>query len=765
MQEASNWFQSFLTNSVDAFLECDRQKRYQSINPIAATWLQLNPEEMIGKTPQDLLQTYPDRPGIQRLISQIDSCLQQALLTGEKNLAIHEVLTEDGQIKLYETAYTPVSDDTHQIVRVFAVGREILSRDRTSQPLVTPNLSDRQSLEAVTLERSRLTTLTADVGIALTRHPQDILHPCCDAIVEHLDATSVHIWIYNFSEQLLELQASAGTPLTKDELRRIPLGQGKIGLIAQNQQPEIDSNFATAEFQVAANHPEKQPANPPQIPIPASTANFAGYPLIVEDQLVGVLAIIREQTFTDTTLEMLAVAADVIALGIERKRAEAELKAARAFLNSVVENLPLGIFAKDAESLRFVLWNKAGETIAGFTSQEIVGKSDYDVFPKEQAEVIIAQDREVLAHYQSPYPIKEILEEPIQTPHKGLRILHTRKIPILDAKGNPAYLLGITEDITERKQVDDSVRLYGQIVENMQIGLYVYHLEDLNDDRTLRAIASNPASTRFTGVEMADILGMTIDEIFPNQRAKGIPQTFAKVIREQKAVELEEIDYDENGAIGRAFSIKAFPLPNHCVGVAFENITTRKQLELELHRAWQQSERSQQLLRTVIDATPDLIFAKDSYFRYILVNQSNAIGMGKNVEEILGKDDVELGFPAEEIFGDPDRNLRGFRADDRAALAGEIVHNPCERVTFADGSLHIFDTQKIPLRDAEGEIFAVLGFAHDITERYLAQEAMRVSEERFRSLVANIPGVVYRCLCDANETMTFISHAVSSLTG
>ena len=245
------------------------------------------------------------------------------------------------------------------------------------------------------------------------------------------------------------------------------------------------------------------------------------------------MGIISPQTLTAAFQETLASVADVIALGIERKRAEAELKAARGFLNSVVENLPLGVFAKDASSLKFVLWNKAGEAIAGVTSQEAIGKNDYDIYPKEQADVFAAQDREILTGYDKNSTVKEIAEEPIQTRHKGLRILHTRKVPILDAQGNPQYVLGITEDITERRQIDESVRLYDQIVENMQIGLYVYHLENINDDSTLRAIASNPAATKFTGLEMADVLGMTIDEIFPHLRSKKIPQAFTAVIRNQ----------------------------------------------------------------------------------------------------------------------------------------------------------------------------------------------------------------------------------------
>ena len=131
-----------------------------------------------------------------------------------------------------------------------------------------------------------------------------------------------------------------------------------------------------------------------------------------------------------------------------------------------------------------------------------------------------------------------------------------------------------------------------------------------------------------------------------------------------------------------------------------------------------QTERSEELLRTVIDKTSDWIFAKDKTFRFILANKSFAEAIGKTVEEIIGKCDLELGFSAEQIFGNSAKNIRGFRTDDAAVLAGKIIHNPCDPATVADGSVHIFDTQKLPLRDAEGNIFAVLAFAHDITERH-----------------------------------------------
>ncbi|MBD1888838.1 ATP-binding protein [Coleofasciculus sp. FACHB-SPT9] len=133
---------------------------------------------------------------------------------------------------------------------------------------------------------------------------------------------------------------------------------------------------------------------------------------------------------------------------IERKQAQKATAHTHDLLNSIVENLPIGIFIKEVNELRFVFWNKANEELTGYSQEEVLGMNDYGIFPPEQADFFTSRDREVLASGK----LLEILEEPIQTKHQGLRILHTKKIPIFDEAGTPQYLLGISEDITERKQ-------------------------------------------------------------------------------------------------------------------------------------------------------------------------------------------------------------------------------------------------------------------------------------------------------------------------
>ena len=137
----------------------------------------------------------------------------------------------------------------------------------------------------------------------------------------------------------------------------------------------------------------------------------------------------------------------------ERKRAEEALRHERAFLNSIVENIPTTVFVKDAQDLRYVRINKAGEELVGYSQEELLGKTDDDVFLKEEADFFRTKDREVLARGE----MVDIPEEPIHTHHHGTRLVHTRKIPILDEQGRPQYLLGISEDITEHKRYEEEL--------------------------------------------------------------------------------------------------------------------------------------------------------------------------------------------------------------------------------------------------------------------------------------------------------------------
>ena len=140
---------------------------------------------------------------------------------------------------------------------------------------------------------------------------------------------------------------------------------------------------------------------------------------------------------------------DISALQSTRSK----LQEALSFVDAIVENIPCLIFVKEAQTLRFVRINRAEEELIGMPREALIGKTDHELFPKEQADLFIAKDREVLAKEG----IVEVAEEKLTTAN-GTLILRTRKIGLRDSAGRPQYLLGISDDITEAKRTEEAIR-------------------------------------------------------------------------------------------------------------------------------------------------------------------------------------------------------------------------------------------------------------------------------------------------------------------
>jgi len=150
------------------------------------------------------------------------------------------------------------------------------------------------------------------------------------------------------------------------------------------------------------------------------------------------------------------VAAVVVFIDItERKNSEEKLIETKALLDTVIENVPHMIFLKEATDLRFVMFNRAGEELVGYDRKAFLGKNDLDFFPPEQAAHFMAKDRVVL---DGEISLLDIPEEPILTAGKGQRLLHTQKVCIRGIDGKTKYLLGISEDITERRQAEEKIK-------------------------------------------------------------------------------------------------------------------------------------------------------------------------------------------------------------------------------------------------------------------------------------------------------------------
>lgn len=309
--------------------------------------------QMLGKKLGDL-------PIPQAMQQQLLSLIQTAVATGELQTYEHELSKPDG-VHTFETRIVKSGvDEAVCIVR---------------------DITERKQAELVLLSRSRQTALAADVGLAFTQAGRlsSMLQQCAAAIAQHLDAALTRIWLLNPVENTLELQVSAGSCTNREGLpKQVPITSIPIGQIAQKRQPYLVNNLL--------NEPE---ICPPEWAQQEGIVAFAGYPLIVENQLVGAMTMFSCQPISEEIFNALASVADEMALGIERKQVEQALDRERQQLREIIANAPVAMAMFDTE-LRYMVHSQKWLTDYGL-EESIIGQTLCEVFsdfPKRWRKVI-----------------------------------------------------------------------------------------------------------------------------------------------------------------------------------------------------------------------------------------------------------------------------------------------------------------------------------------------------------------------------------------
>jgi len=328
------------------------------------------------------------------------------------------IITKSGKRRYISWQNTEVRD-MGKVVGIISFGNDITEHKR----------------KKALIERLRLTSFVNEIGTAINEGNtmREILQRCATAIVHNLDAAFARIWTLNEKENVLELQASAGMYTNIDGAHgRIPVGKLEIGLIAQDRTPYQTNNFGN-DMRISDKDWAKQ----------EKIVAFAGYPLIVNDHLVGVAAMFSRKPLTEFTHKAFASAANIIALGIGRKCTEEALRVSENRYRRLLENLPQRIFHKDRNSV-YVSCNENYAMDLRIKPEEIFGKTDYDFHPTELADKYRSDDKRVMETEKT-----EDIEEKYMKDGREL-IIHTVKTPLKDEEGNIVGILGIFWDITEK---------------------------------------------------------------------------------------------------------------------------------------------------------------------------------------------------------------------------------------------------------------------------------------------------------------------------
>jgi len=477
-----------------------------------------------------------------------------------------------------------------------------------------------------------------------------------------------------------------------------------------------------------------------------------------------------EERWVELTVNLLSTGSEVTGfLGFlrdvsDRKAAEDALAAERNLLRTVIDLIPDNIFVKDTDH-HFVMANAALANVNGKeSSDDLIGLNDYELLPKPMADRFYEDERAVM---ESGQPLINH-EEPFASYASGEIWYLTTKVPWRDRRGKIVGLVGVSRDITERREYERvlkgahdelEARVYERTAELVRanddlqqqvaerhraeqalqsernlLRTLIDHLPDYIyvKDLNSRFIIGNQAVARVMGANSPEALvGRTDFDFYPPEAAAQFYGDERQMfLTGQAMLDYEEPSPDLAGGITRWILTSKVPLVDSegrmtgLVGIG-RDITARKQTEDKLRE-------QQDFLRQLIDNNPGLIFVKNIDGRFTLVNKSVADLYGTTVEEAIGKTDAELGV-------DPEVAQR-FMDDDREVITTLTPKFIPEEPVFNTSTqeLRWVQTNKIPLLMADGG-YHVLGISTDITERRNAEKQsleLAVERERVR-LLAN----------------------------
>ncbi len=675
---SGHWFRSLVENTSDVItiLETDGTVRY--VSPTIERILGYLPEERMGRSGFELV--HPDD------LARARSKFAEALRSLGVALTIEvRMRHRGGSCRHVEVTGTNLLDDPN------VKGIVLNWRDVT----------ERKEAEEEKSRWARHAALRADVSAALAEGGtlQSILQRCTECIVDHLEAAFARIWTLNEEEKMLELQASAGMYTHLDGPHgRVPVGSFKIGLIAQERLPHLTNDVRNDPRVSDKEWAERE-----------GMAAFAGHPLVVEDRLVGVMAVFARKSLREDTIEALASVADVIAQGIERKRTEEALQKSESSLAAAQRIAHIGNFEYSIEEDE-ARWSDELYRIFGFAPQQFV--PTYKTFLNS----VHPDDRDLIRR-----SVRQALYEENQggvdyrivRSDGEIRAVQSYYEVIRNVSDRAVKLIGTVHDITERKRVEEALKeseeRYRAVIEQTIEGIY------LGAADTKRVLESNAAFRGMLGYTAEELRGMHIHE-FVAHDPENIDSVFQSVLDKGHHFIGERKYRRKDGSIVDVETSATMISYNdrEVLCTVVRDVTERKKAEEAL-------KESEERFRALTQNSSDIItlLAADGTIRY----QSPSIEriLGYRPEEMIGDNAFDYVHPDD--LGRVEMAFAEGLKDPRRRPSAEY------RFRHKNGSWRWLESVGTNLLDDPGLGEYVVN-SRDITRRRWTEEALRKSEWR-----------------------------------
>ncbi len=303
------------------------------------------------------------------------------------------------------------------------------------------DITQRKQEEELAQEQARLTVLRAEVGAALTGRSSlnSGLQECCEALVRWSGMAFARIWTLEPATNMLILQASAGLYTeVEGTYSRIPVGKTRIGRIAETRNPLVSHDMQSDPETADHDWAERE-----------GMVSFAGHPLMVRNQVYGVVAVFGRTPLADATMWALSAITNQIAQFIEARRAEQALQRSEELARRLFSSIPHPAYVFDLETLEFLEVNKIALERYGYSRSEFLAMKTSDLHAKDEVER--------LDEYLQSNPGAEHAGQWKHCAKDGHMIDVEITYDVIDYGGRRAGL-AIAQDVTERKKMEVDLR-------------------------------------------------------------------------------------------------------------------------------------------------------------------------------------------------------------------------------------------------------------------------------------------------------------------
>ncbi len=423
-----------------------------------------------------------------------------------------------------------------------------------------------------------------------------------------------------------------------------------------------------------------------------------------------------------------------------RKLAEAAVNFSERHYRLLFENNPAPMWVFDCHTLKFLDVNTAATDHYGYTRDEFLAMTIRDIRPSEAVPALDAHLRMVPEGPSGPAVWRHQKKD-------GTLIdveITANDLPF----GERSARLVLARDVTEQRRADLSLKLFRVLMDRSMESIEVI------DPVSARILDVNEHGCISHGYTREEYLKLTVFDLAMGVTRAAYDENMERLQRERGFI----IDGEHRRKDGSIFpveiSLSWVTFDRDYLVAVVRDISERCRAEKVIVQAAETLQRQQTELRILFDLVPALIWFKDTNNTILRVNQRVADSAGRRVEDIEGK-------PSLEIY--PENAERYLEDDLEIVRSGVPKLGVIETVQSAAGGQIWVQTDKVPYRDKNGKVIGIVVMAHDITERKLAEIALRESEEWFRGLIENATDLI--AVVDVDGRIDYHSPSAKRLLG